>query len=48
MKEIKITHQSMAFDNRYKSYNKEYDWFILLNMDKFLYIVNNTFENYIK
>jgi hypothetical protein len=37
----------MAFDNCYKSYNKEYDWFILLDMDEFLYIVNNTLENYL-
>ena len=46
-KDKKVTHQSMAFDNCYKSYNKEYDWFIILDMDEFLYIRNNTLENYL-
>ena len=46
-KDKKITHQFRAFDDCYKSYNKQYDWFIIFDMDEFLYIVNNTLENYL-
>ena len=37
----------MAFDDCYRTNNKNYDWFIILDMDEFLYIKNNTLENYL-
>ena len=46
-KEKNITHQSMAFDHCYKNYNKKYDWFIMLDMDEFLYTINTTLEEYL-
>ena len=46
-KDKNITHQSMAFDDCYRTNNKNYDWFIILDMDEFLYIKNNTLENYL-
>ena len=46
-KDKKITYQHMVFTDCYKSYNNQYDWIIILDMDEFLYIVNNTLENYL-
>ena len=42
-----ITHQSEAFSDCYKNNLEKFDWFIMLDMDEYLYIVNDTLERYL-
>ena len=42
-----ITHQSEAFSDCYKNNLVEFDWFIMVDMDVYLYIVDDTLENYL-
>ena len=42
-----ITHQSEAFSDCYKNNLVEFDWFIMVDMDEYLYIVDDTLENYL-
>ena len=46
-KENKIKNQADAFTSCYKKNYKNYDWFIMIDMDEFLYLVNNTLEGYL-
>ena len=46
-KNLNISHQSEAFTNCYRNNLKKYDWFIMVDMDEFLYIVNDTLKNYL-
>ena len=45
--EKNITHQSQAFSDCYKNNFADFDWFIMVDMDEYLYIVNNTLEGYL-
>ena len=42
-----ITDQPTAFTNCYHNNLNKYDWFLMVDMDEFLYIVNNTLKNYL-
>jgi hypothetical protein len=42
-----IKHQSDAFTNCYHNNLKKYDWFLMIDMDEYLFIVNNTLKNYL-
>jgi len=44
---LNITHQSEAFSDCYKNNLEKFDWFIMLDMDEYLYIVNDTLERYL-
>ena len=44
---LNITHQSEAFTDCYKNNVKKFDWFIMVDMDEYLYIVNDTLKNYL-
>ena len=44
---MNITHQSEAFSDCYKNNIEKFDWFIMLDMDEYLYIVNDTLERYL-
>ena len=44
---MNITHQSEAFTDCYKNNIEKFDWFIMLDMDEYLYIVNDTLEKYL-
>lgn len=46
-KNLNITNQIEAFNNCYKNNLKFYDWFIMVDMDEYLYILNNTLKNYL-
>ena len=43
----RIKNQEDAFTECYNSHKDNYDWFIMLDMDEFLVIVNNTLINYL-
>ena len=43
-----ISNQKEAFTDCYKNNFKKYDWFIMVDMDEYLFIVNNTLKNYLK
>ena len=43
----KIKRQSDAYTNCYHTNMKEYDWFLMIDVDEFLFIVNNTLKNYL-
>ena len=43
----KIKNQADAFTNCYHTNMKEYDWFLMIDMDEFLFIVNDTLKNYL-
>lgn len=48
--ETKILHmnsQLEAFNDCYKNNLKKFDWFIMVDMDEFLYIVNDKLKNYL-
>ena len=42
-----IKKQSNAFTNCYYNNYKKYDWFIMIDMDEYLYIIKNTLKNYL-
>ena len=42
-----IKKQSNAFTNCYYNNFKEYDWFLMIDMDEYLYIINNTLKHYL-
>lgn len=46
-KKLKLGHQSLALTHCYQSNYKNFDWFIMVDMDEFLYIINNTLKNYL-
>jgi len=41
-----IHNQKEAFTNCYHNNINKYDWFLMVDMDEFLYIVNNTLKKY--
>ena len=43
----KINNQSDAFTNCYHNNINEYDWFLMIDMDEYLFIVNDTLKNYL-
>jgi len=43
----KINCQSDAYTNCYHTNMKEYDWFLMIDLDEFLFIVNDTLKNYL-
>ena len=42
-----INNQIEAFSKCYKDNNDKYDWFIMIDMDEFLFIVGDTLKNYL-
>ena len=42
-----IDNQSTSFSNCYKSNIDKFDWFLMVDMDEFLFIVNNTLKGYL-
>ena len=46
-KKQKISNQIIAFTSCYKNNLNEFDWFIMVDMDEYLYIVNDTLKNYL-
>ena len=46
-KQLKLNNQSDAFNNCYENNLKIYSWFIMVDMDEYLYIVNDTLKNYL-
>ena len=42
-----IKNQLIAFTNCYHNNLYKYDWFIMLDMDEYLYIVNDSLKNYL-
>ena len=46
-KKINIPNQSKTFTDCHKKYKSIFDRIIMLDMDKFLYIKNNTLKNYL-
>ena len=42
-----INNQSTAFSNCYKNNIDKFDWFLMVDMDEFLFIVNNTLKGYL-
>ena len=45
---LNIKHQSAAFTNCYKNNSIKFDWFIMVDMDEFVFIVNNTLKGFLK
>jgi len=43
----RIKNQSEAFTECYHNNRDKYDWFLMVDMDEYLYIVNNTLKNYL-
>ena len=43
----KIVNQSVAFSDCYKKNINKFDWFLMVDMDEFLFIVNNTLKSYL-
>ena len=46
-KKLNIVNQSLAFTECYKNNYDKFDWFLMLDMDEYLYIVNNTLKGYL-
>ena len=46
-KKYNIDNQSHAFTECYKSNYDKFDWFLMLDVDEYLYIVNNTLKGYL-
>lgn len=44
---LNISHQSKAFTDCYKNNINKFDWFIMVDMDEYLYIVDDTLKNYL-
>ena len=43
----RINNQSEAFTNCYQNNLRKFDWFLMVDMDEYLYIVNNKLKNYL-
>ena len=43
----KIKRQSQAYNDCYKNNKANFDWFLMIDMDEFLVIVNNTLKKYL-
>lgn len=43
----RFNYQSEAFTNCYQNNLNKYDWFLMVDMDEYLYIVKNTLKNYL-
>ena len=43
----KINHQSKAFTTCYNNNKDKFDWFLMVDMDEFLYIKDNTLKDYL-
>lgn len=43
----RINDQSQVFNHCYQNNLYNYDWFLMIDMDEYLYIVNNTLKNYL-
>lgn len=46
-KKLNINHQGTAFTNCYNNNYQKFNWFIMLDMDEYLYIVNDTLKHYL-
>ena len=46
-KSFHIDNQSTAFTKCYKNNLNKFDWFLMVDMDEFLFIVNNTLKGYL-
>ena len=46
-KTINILNQSIAFSECYNQNKNKFDWFLMFDMDEFLYIVNDTLKEYL-
>ena len=46
-KQYNIINQSLAFSKCYNNNLNLFDWFLMVDMDEFLYIVNNTLKKYL-
>ena len=46
-KTLFIDHQSKAFTHCYKNNINKYDWFLMVDMDEFLYIIDDTLKSYL-
>ena len=44
---LKISCQKEVFNDCYKNNLKNYDWFIMIDMDEYLYIINDTLKSYL-
>jgi hypothetical protein len=44
---LNISSQSQAFTDCYKNNLKKFDWFIMVDMDEYLYIINDTLKSYL-
>ena len=42
-----ITHQAQAFTDCYRNNINKFDWFIMVDMDEYLYIIKDTLKNYL-
>ena len=42
-----IKHQNLAFTTCYNNNINKFDWFIMFDMDEYLYINNDTLKNYL-
>ena len=47
LKEMKLGCQPDSFTHCYKNNIKKFDWFIMIDMDEFVYIVNGTLKDYL-
>ena len=46
-KKYNIDNQSIAFTQCYKNNLNKFDWFLMVDMDEFLYIINDTLKGYL-
>ena len=46
-KKLNIDKQADAFTQCYKNNFKKFDWFLMLDMDEFLYIINDSLKGYL-
>lgn len=46
-RQLKLNNQIDVFNNCYQNNLIIYDWFIMVDMDEYLYIVNDTLKNYL-
>ena len=44
---LNISNQGKAFTDCYKNNSNKFDWFIMVDMDEFLYIVKDSLKNYL-
>jgi len=44
---LNISCQKEAFTNCYENNKNDYDWFIMVDMDEYLYIINDSLKNYL-